>query len=79
MTSITTPADAPIWWLLVGVTVLTLAAILHWRRWPTKTQGWVERNERPGLYWTGVAIVGVWLFVNLFLALMASIDWPPGM
>jgi hypothetical protein len=42
---------------------------------PTKFGGLVKRSEQPGVFWVSMGIMGVGLFVLVFLAIYASVPW----
>jgi hypothetical protein len=73
-----TQEDAPGVWATAGLAGLCLAVVVWRVKFPAHG-GYpaVTRKGEPVSFWFLVALMGAFVFVLVFLALMASVPWPP--
>ena len=67
-----TPEDramGPVLWMASGVFAVIIAACLYWGRIPFSGYEMVRRDEKPGLFWLGVATWGLMFVAAVWGAL----------
>jgi hypothetical protein len=72
-----TASDAPGLWAITVLGAAGVAAMIHFGRGPWTIYGTVRRSENPVAFWVSVGIFAIADFVLAFMALLASVPWPP--
>ncbi len=72
-----TSHDALGFWGISAILAAYLGLCIRFGAVPKKSGGFLRRADNSVAFWIVIAICGAGLFVLVFLALLASVSWPP--